>query len=79
MIRMHSPVRPSWRCRACHADWPCDRRKSQLRRETAGSTTTLGLWMLSYYTLAVSDRPDVSASVLYRRMFSWIRPHRRPH
>jgi hypothetical protein len=72
-LEIHIPVRPSWRCRACRADWPCQRRRDQLRRVTAGSTTTLGLWMLSYYTLAVKDLPNIPVATMYRRMFGWIR------
>ena len=76
MTSTHEPGRPSWRCLACGADWPCPTRRAELVADSGGSRVALALRMARYFSEAVDDRPDVSVEVLYDRLLAWVRAPR---
>lgn len=73
----HQPYRPSWRCAACHEEWPCRRRRDELIVECGGSRVALALYMARYFSDAVDDHPATPASVLYVRFLGWFGSRRR--
>lgn len=74
---IHRPARPTWRCVACHEDWPCARRREDLTAEFAGRRLALALYMSGYLADALDDHPDAVESVLYLRFLGWF--HGRRH
>lgn len=73
----HQPERPSWKCRRCGADWPCEARRTELAAEFAGAATSLSLYLASYMVDAARELPHLTAAQLYSRFILWIRPPRR--
>jgi hypothetical protein len=72
-IDWHVPTRPTWLCRCCGAEWPCEVAKARLRREYAENPVSVALYVSSQYAAASVDLPTMPAGMLYARMFSWIR------
>jgi len=75
----HEPIRPGWRCAACHDDWPCLTRQDELRTEAGGSQLELALLMARYFGEAMNDHPTAMIDVLYARFFGWVRWRNWPH
>jgi hypothetical protein len=73
MNSLHEPRRPSWRCVACHDEWPCSSRRQELRAEAGGSQLELALLMARYFGEAVNDHPTAMVDLLYARFFGWVR------
>jgi hypothetical protein len=69
----HLPLRPSWRCVKCNANWPCHTRRRQLAAEFTGASASLGLYLASCMVEAAADLPDTSAGLLYRQFLGWLR------
>ncbi|WP_433532507.1 hypothetical protein ACQPYA_11000 [Micromonospora sp. CA-263727] len=71
----HIPARPSWRCRDCGANWPCQPAKLALQREYEGHSLALMLYLMAclYDLLADSEsigvKPDVEQSI--SRVVGW--------
>lgn len=68
----HQPMRPSWRCRECHDEWPCPSRRAEFAAEGSGQVE-LALLMARYFQEAIEDHPTILLSSLYNRFFGWVR------
>ena len=77
MTSPHQPRRPGWRCAACQDEWPCARRRAELRAEFEGERVRLALHMAGYLGEAALDHPDAAESLLYDRFLGWCRDRRR--
>ncbi|MFE0594080.1 flavin reductase [Micromonospora echinospora] len=74
--RDHVAARPSWRCRACGAPWPCQPAKLRLLRTYADDRLALMAWLGVTMAEAVRDLPDDGTDVI-ARFVRWARPPRR--
>jgi hypothetical protein len=72
-MSVHQPDRPTWRCTACAADWPCPNRQRELVRDHGTARTRLGLAMARDLGTAMTDLPEVPVSALYQRFLGWVR------
>lgn len=73
----HMAQRPSWECRACGKDWPCDPARERLAAEYGADATGLATWLwmrLEEYALDAGPGPLSGA---FERFIAWSRP--RPH
>ena len=68
----HVPVRPSWRCTGCDAEWPCPTRRRELHAEYDGATTSLAVSLGTYFVHAAQDLTHVPAGWLHNRFIGWI-------
>ena len=68
---MHVAERPSWRCRQCHAPWPCVPAKADLK----ASLDRVGrvIYMNLHFVDAVGDQPQLAADELFDRFIGWAR------
>jgi len=69
----HVPIRPSWQCVACGADWPCAPRRAELRAESPDGRVGLALFMARYFHEALDDHPTTPAGDVYARFVGWVR------
>ena len=69
----HQPFGPSWLCRGCGADWPCDTRKRELLAEFDGARVSLGLYLAGTFVVAVTDLGLLPAQQVYARFMGWAR------
>lgn len=68
----HIPDRPSWDCRACTRDWPCDPAREHLAAELP--PVQLGVYAAVTLGEAVQDMPATPPAELYDRFIGWTRP-----
>ena len=80
---VHTPDRPSWACRACGRDWPCDPAREQLVATMDAAMLTSH--MATLLTLAAAENRLVPAEELFERFIAWtkrpravLQPARRP-
>jgi hypothetical protein len=74
----HLPRRPSWRCRACAAAWPCRIAREILLTEYADDRVGLSVYLCTtlydvtadLHPLQPVDRP--TPRDLYRRFIGWV-------
>nr|WP_192772453.1 hypothetical protein [Plantactinospora soyae] len=74
----HLPRRPSWRCRACAAAWPCRTARKILLTEYADDRVGLSVYLCTtlydatadLHPLQPVDRP--TPRDLYRRFIGWV-------
>ncbi|MFE0592758.1 flavin reductase [Micromonospora echinospora] len=74
----HTAARPSWRCRACGAPWPCSSARLRLLVEYRGNRPTLLIYLNLMMEDAAADLPpgrpdDATSSDLAVRFLSWAR------
>ncbi|XTZ16743.1 flavin reductase [Micromonospora echinospora] len=73
----HTAARPSWRCRACGAPWPCSSARLRLLVEYRGNRPTLLIYlnlMMEDAAADLPDRPDdPTGSNLALRFLAWAR------
>ncbi|WP_203998126.1 flavin reductase [Micromonospora lutea] len=70
----HVPSRPTWRCRACGAAWPCGRAKLRLLGEYRQDRVALLVHLAELYAEAAAQLGDVTSVVgLFDRFVSWAR------
>ena len=68
----HLPARPSWKCRACPAAWPCPPARKELARVMTG--TQLSTFMAEMMHAAAADLgDDTTALELFTRFLAWTR------
>jgi hypothetical protein len=72
-VSRHQPDRPNWLCAASHAEWPCVRRRDELRAELE-SRVNLAILMIAFWTLAAREL-KLPAAALYVRFLGWIGGH----
>jgi hypothetical protein len=75
----HTAARPSWRCRACGAPWPCSSARLRLLVEYRGNRPTLLIYLTTLMEDAAADLPperpkDTASPDLAARFLSWARP-----
>lgn len=68
---LHLPVRPSWHCAGCGADWPCAAARRQLTAEH--DPVSLGIHVAELMGRAARDLPGISAADLFDRFLAWTR------
>lgn len=74
----HTPRRPTWTCRVCHLDWPCDTAKAALREEYRLDPLALFVYLglalqeaaRDLYTLNPNPGPDPAE--LHARFMAWV-------
>jgi hypothetical protein len=66
----HQPDRPNWLCAASHAEWPCVRRRDELRAELQ-SRVNLAIPMVAFWILAAREL-NLPAAALHGRFLGWI-------
>ncbi|MBM0237889.1 hypothetical protein JNW88_13325 [Micromonospora sp. ATA32] len=74
----HLTTRPTWRCRACAAHWPCQPAKLRLRAEYAHDRAALAVYLCLLMYDAIADRlrthPDqVDPAEFFTRFIGWTR------
>jgi hypothetical protein len=67
----HEPLRPSWKCAADGADWPCVEAREHML--TAWTPVPRALTMATYFTQACEDLSTAPAGEIHRRFLGWIR------
>ncbi|MEH0981185.1 hypothetical protein [Micromonospora sp. CPCC 205556] len=75
----HVASRPTWRCRACAAAWPCQPAKLRLRTEYAHDRPGLAVYLCLLMHDAITDRlrtrPDhIDPAHYFTRFIGWTRP-----
>lgn len=66
---MHTPDRPSWRCRNCADPWPCDRARNDLTAKMDRVALATHMWaQLDDYA---RDLPNGSPTELFDRFIHW--------
>jgi len=73
-VSVHNPVRPSWSCTGCGADWPCPTRRAELAAEYDRRPASLVLYLSGCLVEACSDLPLCLAGALHARFLGWLRP-----
>ena len=68
----HPPNRPSWDCKACGRDWPCDRAREELAGDTPGRVY-LAVLMWSFFEQFLLDNGPGPLSEVYERFMGWTR------
>ena len=68
---LHVPDRPSWWCRACGLEWPCQPAKDDIiaTMDLVGRVIYMNLQMFD----ALSDQPDVDVAAIFDRFVGWAR------
>lgn len=74
--RRHVPARPSYRCRACGLDWPCQHARLALLIGFQGNRLGLMVYLGAQLARALQELPDVHPAVLAGRFLYWV-PRRR--
>ncbi|AVT33151.1 flavin reductase [Plantactinospora sp. BC1] len=74
--RRHVPVHPSYRCRYCGADWPCQDARLTLLTGFRGDRVGLMVYLGSHLARALQDLPEVHPALLAGRFLHWV-PRRR--
>ncbi|WP_442792058.1 flavin reductase [Micromonospora sp. NBC_01796] len=73
--RPHLPMRPTWRCRVCAADWPCGPARLALLAEFHRNRVALCLYLSAQYVRALEDlaeyAPNAPRENLYNRFIAW--------
>lgn len=70
----HTPTRPSWKCSACGADWPCEEARDQLYEEYGAQRVNLAVYMATQLGHAAGELAGASTTELYQRFIAWTRP-----
>lgn len=68
-------MRPTWRCRACAAAWPCHPARLALLAEFVDDRVGLCQYLAAQYVHALDDlarhAPNASREGLYARFVGW--------
>jgi hypothetical protein len=70
--RPHQPVRPSWRCIACHQPWPCVPARRDLLLDLGW--LRLAIYCGTLLQAAASDLTQATPAELWPRFVEWTRP-----
>lgn len=65
----HLAERPSWRCRTCGRDWPCDPARARLAGEM--DRVRLATYMWANMDDAIPDMPGSPPAELFERFIGW--------
>lgn len=72
----HTADRPTWYCRICHDEWPCEPARKELLN--THSPTRLAALMWCYLETAAFEMPTMPVGDFFRRFVSWTWPHQPP-
>lgn len=78
----HLARRPTWACRACGEEWPCEQRRAELLFHCGNDRPWLIMYMGIYLVDAVVDLdpPREKLNPLVRRFLGWLlEPAAVPH
>lgn len=65
----HIEERPSWDCRACGKDWPCDPAREHLAAELSPTALRINMWTrLEVYA---QDHPHGPVGEMFDRFLRW--------
>jgi hypothetical protein len=79
----HQPDQASWRCLSCPVNWPCPRRRAELRQLYRDAPESLHLYLTRYFIdAAASTLRHQPAGLVYDQFLGWTvtngaRPSRR--
>lgn len=72
----HIPSRPTWRCRACGAAWPCGAAKVRLLAEYRDNTPGLMVYLVTLREEATVQLAELNPGTpppdLHRRFTDWV-------
>lgn len=69
----HTAARPSWRCRACGAPWPCSPARLGLLAEYRGQRVALLMYLAALMVEAAGQLPPEPTPTLGTRFLTWAR------
>lgn len=69
----HAPDRPSWTCRSCGGEWPCDQAQLDLLAEYEGARVSLAIYMGACLVDATRELFTEPAGWLYARFLGWMK------
>jgi len=78
----HTPLRPTWLCRACAAPWPCLTARSLLVVEYTDNRVGLSVYLGSALYAAIDDlyrlnpNPGPDPAAMFHRFLGWAAPPR---
>jgi hypothetical protein len=67
----HQPMRPTWDCDTCGAEWPCAPAREHVL--TSWTLFARGLTMHAYFEEACQELEHAPAKLMWRRFLGWIR------
>ncbi|BCJ59318.1 flavin reductase [Micromonospora endophytica] len=74
--REHLPSRPTWRCHACGAPWPCGPAKARLLAEYRGNIPALMVYLVAQREEAAEQLAELTSAErpgeLHRRFTDWV-------
>ncbi|GIJ26509.1 hypothetical protein Vqi01_16710 [Micromonospora qiuiae] len=74
--REHVPSRPTWRCHACGAHWPCGAAKVRLLAEYKGNMPGLMVYLVTQREDAAEQLAELNSGTppadLHRRFTDWV-------
>ncbi|GAB3853778.1 hypothetical protein GCM10029963_45620 [Micromonospora andamanensis] len=72
----HIPARPSWRCHACGALWPCSPAKLRLLAEYKGNMPSLMVYLVTLREEAAEDLAELDSGErpanMHTRFTAWV-------
>ena len=68
----HQPDRPSWNCRVCGQQWPCELARKFLAEDTGGGTA-LAMACWAFFDIYVHDQGAGPLGEAFNRFISWSR------
>ncbi|MFI5845268.1 hypothetical protein ACIA8K_36750 [Catenuloplanes sp. NPDC051500] len=69
----HTPHRPTWDCRLCGGEWPCDQARLDLLAEYDGARVSLAIYLGACLVEATRELFTVPAGWLYARFLGWMK------
>ncbi len=69
----HLPRRPSWECRTCERDWPCDPARVRLAEAYGRDRVGLSMYVGGLLFAATAELPATPPAELYERFVAWTR------
>ncbi|GAB3971905.1 hypothetical protein GCM10027615_31700 [Plantactinospora veratri] len=70
--RVHTPVRRSYRCRACGCNWPCQPARLALLTSFRGDRLGLMVYLGAHLARAMQELPDVHPALLAGQLLYWV-------
>ncbi|GIF25162.1 hypothetical protein Ate02nite_78920 [Paractinoplanes tereljensis] len=69
----HLPARPTWECKSCITDWPCDQARRALVDEHVADKVALAMLMWTYLEDFAMDAGPGPLSGAWDRFLGWTR------
>ncbi|PZG22313.1 flavin reductase [Micromonospora craterilacus] len=75
-LEAHLPARPSWRCQACGAAWPCSPAKLRLLAEYKDDKPALMVYLVTLREEAAEQLAELDSGTppadLHKRFTDWV-------